>query len=140
MKLTALILTVALTSPASAADKKLDILGFFPGMAADTFKDRLAAPPCTAMPTSANSTARSSRSSDPRTRASGWSAIASRPRSRRGNKSRRLRRNTAPSPARKTSATLARGLSPQSNAVRPLRLQTSSKSSNSGLILGVDLR
>jgi hypothetical protein len=48
MKLTALILTVALTSPASAADKKLDILGFFPGMAADTFKDRLAALHCDA--------------------------------------------------------------------------------------------
>lgn len=39
---------MALTSPASAADKKLDILGFFPGMAADTFKDRLAALHCDA--------------------------------------------------------------------------------------------
>jgi hypothetical protein len=46
MKILAALMAMALIGPTSAAERKLDILGFSPGMPADTFKDRLAALKC----------------------------------------------------------------------------------------------
>jgi hypothetical protein len=105
MKLTTLILTVALIGPAAAADKKQDILGFSPGMSADTVKERLAALHCDA--DFCKFDGKALQVAAPRVRASGLSAIASRPRSSPATRSRQRPKNTASSPASRTSATSA---------------------------------